>query len=158
MITGLRTSVLIPAAKKAPAEDPARAASPMRTAVFTSTGALRAYVTAAPVVPTVATALLVPSACAAGVFAGSTGSSTGSSRRPPPPTTASIQPAARAATQSRTITVSDMSGLIATHARPVRYRCGAGATPLTAAVAARQEPSHPSPPPAEGSVPRGKQR
>lgn len=43
MMTGLRTSVLIPAAKKAPAEEPARAASPMRTAVRTSTGALRAY-------------------------------------------------------------------------------------------------------------------
>jgi hypothetical protein len=42
MITGLRTSVLIPAAKNAPAEDPARAASPMRIAVPTSTGALRA--------------------------------------------------------------------------------------------------------------------
>lgn len=67
MITGFRTSVLIPAAKKAPPEDPARAASPIRTAVRTSTGALRAYVTAAPVVPTAATALLVPSACAAGV-------------------------------------------------------------------------------------------
>lgn len=42
MITGLRTSVLIPAAKKAPAEDPASAARPIRTATPTSTGALRA--------------------------------------------------------------------------------------------------------------------
>jgi hypothetical protein len=88
MITGLRTSVLIPAAKKAPADDPASAASPMRTAVRTSTGALRAYVTAAPVVPTMATALLVPRACAAGVCDGSPSSSTGSSRSPPPPITA----------------------------------------------------------------------
>ncbi|CAM5639520.1 hypothetical protein SALBM217S_02250 [Streptomyces griseoloalbus] len=113
MITGLSTSVLIPAARNAPPDDPARAASPIRTAVRTSTGALRAYVTAAPVVPTIATALLVPSACAAGVPAGRPSSRAGRSSSPPPPTTASIQPAASAATQSRTTVVSDMSGMAA---------------------------------------------
>lgn len=114
MITGLRTSVLIPAARNAPPADPASAASPMRTAVRTSTGALRAYVTAAPDVPTIATALLVPRAQAAGVFDGRPSRSAGSSRSPPPPTTASIQPAARAARQRTTIMVSDMSGMIGT--------------------------------------------
>src|SRR5206468_3560262 len=112
--TGLRTSVLIPAAKKAPAEEPARAARPMRTASRTSTGALRAYVTAAPDVPTMATALLVPRACAAEVPGGRPSSRTGSRRRPPPPTTASIQPAASAARHRTTTVVSDTSGMIAT--------------------------------------------
>ena len=41
MITGRSTSLLIPAAKNAPPIEPASAASPIRTAVFTSTGALR---------------------------------------------------------------------------------------------------------------------
>ena len=41
MITGRRTSLLMPAAKKAPVIDPASAMSPIRTAVPTWTGALR---------------------------------------------------------------------------------------------------------------------
>lgn len=114
MITGLSTSVLMPAAKKAPVELPARAARPMRTARPTFTGALRAYVTAAPDVPTIATALLVPSAVAAGVPAGRPRRSTGSRRSPPPPTTASIQPVARAVRQRTATMVSGMSGMIMT--------------------------------------------
>lgn len=99
MITGFSTSVLVPAAKNAPADEPARAATPIRTARRTSTGALRAYVTAAPDVPTMATALLVPRACAAGVPGGRPRRRAGRRSRPPPPTTASIQPAARAEAQ-----------------------------------------------------------
>lgn len=114
MTTGLSTSVLSPAATNAPPVEPARAARPIRTASRTSTGVLRAYVTAAPAVPTIATALFVPSAYAAEVPAGSPSSMAGSRSSPPPPTTASIQPAARAAAQSTRSMVSDMSGMIAT--------------------------------------------
>ena len=93
--------------------EPASAASPIRTADFTLTGVLRTYVTAAPEVPTMATALLVPRMCAAGTC-GRPSSRAGSMSSPPPPTTASIQPAAPAARHSTMSMVSDMSGMIAT--------------------------------------------
>ncbi len=42
MISGRSTALLIPAAKNAPPTDPAAAARPMRSAMRTSIGALRA--------------------------------------------------------------------------------------------------------------------
>lgn len=109
MMSGRMASLLIPPASAAPPMEPASAARPIRTASFTSTGALRRYVTAAPAVPTMATALLVPSTVA-GWALGSPRSRAGRSSSPPPPTTASIQPAAAAATHRTMIMVVDMSG------------------------------------------------
>jgi hypothetical protein len=159
MITGLRTSVLIPAAKKAPrggTGEGGQSDADGGTDVHKSLAGILPHclkgVGGAPTGRARGTddgdRLVGAQRVRGGVFAGSPSSSTGSSRRPPPPTTASIRPAARAAAQSRTIMVSDVSGMIAT-------LCEAAATPHSPPSPHFRNPHTHRPSPLRAAFPAG---